>query len=182
VTGTRPANAALVDQQATFLALSIMAWGSHQFRIRIIPRQPTHQTIALHAGVSVSTVDRVMNQRGSVADDKFRRVLAAARSLGVEQLRLPEPWRATRRVEVVTPRNPTPFWMMLNRSLEEQILQLPRHYMVQRVQLPQDSPPLEAGDRASRGSAPCLADRGGFRSGHSALAEPVPRAGKSWSA
>jgi LacI family transcriptional regulator len=114
--------------------------GRCQFRIRIIPRQPTHQTIARHAGVSVSTVDRVMNQRGSVADDKFRRVLAAARSLGVEQLRLPEPWRATRRVEVVMPRNPTPFWMMLNRSLEEQILQLPRHYMVQRVQLPQDSP------------------------------------------
>jgi hypothetical protein len=72
VTGTRPSNAALVDQQATFLALSITAWGSHQFRIRIIPRQPTHQTIALHAGVGVSTIDRVMNQRGSVADDKFR--------------------------------------------------------------------------------------------------------------
>lgn len=42
------------------------------------------------AGVSLSTVDRVINERGSVSDSKRRKVLAAARTLGLKRL-LPSP-------------------------------------------------------------------------------------------
>jgi len=42
------------------------------------------------AGVSLSTVDRVLNERGSVSDAKRRKVLSAARSLGLRRL-LPSP-------------------------------------------------------------------------------------------
>ncbi|MBD1551098.1 LacI family DNA-binding transcriptional regulator [Pseudomonas typographi] len=42
------------------------------------------------AGVSLSTVDRVLNERGSVSDSKRRKVLSAARSLGLRRL-LPSP-------------------------------------------------------------------------------------------
>lgn len=42
------------------------------------------------AGVSLSTVDRVLNERGSVSDHKRRKVLNAARALGLKRL-LPSP-------------------------------------------------------------------------------------------
>ncbi|EIK96167.1 LacI family transcriptional regulator [Pseudomonas sp. M47T1] len=46
--------------------------------------------VAELAGVSLSTVDRVLNERGSVSDGKRRKVLNAARALGIKRL-LPSP-------------------------------------------------------------------------------------------
>lgn len=40
--------------------------------------------VAQQAGVSLSTVDRVLNERGSVSDSKRRKVLQAAQAQGVE--------------------------------------------------------------------------------------------------
>ncbi|QKZ04234.1 LacI family DNA-binding transcriptional regulator [Pseudomonas eucalypticola] len=44
------------------------------------------QQVAKLAGVSLSTVDRVLNERGSVSDNKRRKVLQAARTLGLRRL------------------------------------------------------------------------------------------------
>lgn len=48
-------------------------------------RKPTAEDVALEAGVSLSTVDRVLNNRGSVTEDKERRVLLAARRLKLDR-------------------------------------------------------------------------------------------------
>ncbi|MBC3409811.1 LacI family DNA-binding transcriptional regulator [Pseudomonas sp. SWRI51] len=42
--------------------------------------------VAQQAGVSLSTVDRVLNERGSVSDSKRRKVLQAAQALGLKRL------------------------------------------------------------------------------------------------
>ncbi|WP_144415457.1 LacI family DNA-binding transcriptional regulator [Pseudomonas putida] len=42
--------------------------------------------VARQAGVSLSTVDRVLNERGSVSDSKRRKVLQAAHALGLKRL------------------------------------------------------------------------------------------------
>ncbi|WP_213881565.1 LacI family DNA-binding transcriptional regulator [Pseudomonas sp. dw_358] len=52
------------------------------------------------AGVSLSTVDRVINERGSVSDVKRRKVLSAARALGLKRL-LPSPVHGLLRFDVL---------------------------------------------------------------------------------
>ena len=42
--------------------------------------------IAVEAGVSASTVDRVLNERGSASDKVRRKVIAAAQRLGVPRI------------------------------------------------------------------------------------------------
>src|ERR1700722_4768731 len=42
--------------------------------------------IAVEAGVSASTVDRVLNERGSASDKARRKVIAAARRLGIPRI------------------------------------------------------------------------------------------------
>ncbi len=94
----------------------------------------TYQKIAALAGVSVSTVDRVINERGGVKLEKGRRVLEAARTLGFGR-NLPDLWHSTRRIEVILPRNPTPFWQSLDRAFVRHGATLPRHYILQRTHL-----------------------------------------------
>ncbi len=48
-------------------------------------RKPTAQDVSIAAGVSRSTVDRVLNNRGGVTPDKERRVLLWARRLGLDR-------------------------------------------------------------------------------------------------
>lgn len=56
--------------------------GAEIERIRIMNRRPTIQDVARLAGVSVATVDRVVNGRNPVRSDKTQRVLEAAETLG----------------------------------------------------------------------------------------------------
>jgi LacI family transcriptional regulator len=48
-------------------------------------RKPTARDVAAAAGVSIATVDRVLNNRGSVAPEKERQVLHWARQLGLDR-------------------------------------------------------------------------------------------------
>lgn len=47
--------------------------------------KPTARDLAAAAGVSLSTVDRVLNNRGGVAEEKERRVLECARKLRIDR-------------------------------------------------------------------------------------------------
>lgn len=48
-------------------------------------RKPTLEDVAALAGVSIATVDRVVNRRGGVRPDRERRVLSAARRLNLDR-------------------------------------------------------------------------------------------------
>ena len=89
------------------------------------------QEIARQAGVSVATVDRVLNERDTVADATRRRVIEAARALAVPRL-LPDPDHALRHIDLLLPRNDTPFFQQLGQAFRESIALLDRRVIVHR--------------------------------------------------
>ncbi|MFO1071633.1 MAG: LacI family DNA-binding transcriptional regulator [Geminicoccaceae bacterium] len=93
--------------------------------------------IAAEAGVSPATVDRVLNERDSVADATRRKVLAAAVRLRVPRL-LPQPEHALVHLDIILPRNETPFFRKLAAALHDGASMLDRWVIVHRRTLPQD--------------------------------------------
>jgi LacI family transcriptional regulator len=92
--------------------------------------------IANEAGVSPSTVDRVLNERGSVSAATRARVIAAARRLAVPRI-LPETRHGLVHVDVLLPRNVTPFFGRLNLALQRLMQMLDRRIVVHRSILPE---------------------------------------------
>lgn len=92
--------------------------------------------IAEAAGVSPSTVDRVLNERGSVSAATRAKVIAAARRLGVPRL-LPDTRRGLLRLDVLLPHNNTPFFRRLNLALQRTAQMLDKRVVVQRIILPE---------------------------------------------
>lgn len=75
--------------------------------------------VAERAGVSLSTVDRVLNERGSVSDAKRRKVLDAARVLGLRRL-LPSAVHGLLRVDLLMVDSPTDHYRRLGEAFERQ--------------------------------------------------------------
>ena len=73
--------------------------------------------IAAVAGVSETTVNRVLNERGSVSPETRARVIAAARQLGVPRV-LPDPRHGLTRFDVVMARSTTPYAHRLDLALQ----------------------------------------------------------------
>ena len=88
--------------------------------------------IAQLAGVSASTVDRVLNERGSVSDAARKRVVAAARELAVPRV-LPEIRHGLIHVDVLLPDSQAPFFNRLNQALQRAMQMLDRRVVVHRV-------------------------------------------------
>lgn len=101
------------------------------------------QEIAQEAGVSVATVDRVLNERDSVSPVSREKVLAAARRLGINRF-LPESGHRLVRIDVLLPANDTPFFRQLRHALELQIQMLDRRIVVHRTVLDQSDEALIA--------------------------------------
>ena len=79
-------------------------------------RSPRFLEIAAEAGVSASTVDRVLNERGSVSEQARGKVISAAQKLGVPRI-LPSSEHELIHIDVLLPDNRTPFFMRLRAAL-----------------------------------------------------------------
>jgi len=85
--------------------------------------------IAAQAGVSVATVDRVLNERGSVSAQARAKVVAAARELAVPRL-LPDTRHGLIHIDILLPDNHSPFFRRLRQALQQALLLLDRRVVV----------------------------------------------------
>jgi LacI family transcriptional regulator len=74
------------------------------------------EDVARRAGVGIATVDRVLNERGSVSAKTERRVIEVARELGLRRI-LPTPHARPLRIEVMLARSATPFLLRLGAAM-----------------------------------------------------------------
>ncbi len=101
------------------------------------------QDVAARAGVGIATVDRVLNERGSVREDTARRVIEAARALGMRRT-LPAPYARKLRLDILLARSETPFFARLQRAFVRIAATLDRSVIIQRSTLDQARPRLVA--------------------------------------
>ena len=89
------------------------------------------EAVAARAGVGLSTVDRVLNERGSVSPNTARRVIEAARDLGLRRI-LPTPYTRQVRIEVLLARSDTPFLDRLTGAIAQVAATLDRSIVILR--------------------------------------------------
>lgn len=87
--------------------------------------------IAAQAQVSIATVNRVLNDRGSVSVATREKVVRAAQQLAVPRL-MPEVHRGLTRIDVVLARSNTPFFQRLDLALQRFLQLLDRRIVVHR--------------------------------------------------
>lgn len=80
-------------------------------------KKPTMKDVARLAGVGLATVDRVLNERGETSVDVTRKVIEAARTLGMRR-QLPDPYERLRLLHFVLPPPDTDFRRRLLAKLE----------------------------------------------------------------
>jgi len=98
-------------------------------------RSARFNEIALEAGVSMSTVDRVLNERGSVSGAARERVLAAARRLNVPRI-LPDARHGVVHFDILMTSHAAPFVARLDAAIERAIQTLDRRIQVHRITVP----------------------------------------------
>jgi LacI family transcriptional regulator len=97
------------------------------------------EDVARRAGVGLSTVDRVLNERGSVSAATERRVIEAARALGLRRV-LPVPHARQVRIEVILAQSVTPFIRRLTQAMEQVAATLDRSIVVLRSSIDMRDP------------------------------------------
>lgn len=100
-------------------------------------RGPRFIEIAEAAGVSPTTVNRVLNERGSVSAATRARVVAAAKQLGVPRL-LPETRRGLTRFDVILARSDTPYFHRLNLALQRSMQMIDKKVVMHRTFIQED--------------------------------------------
>jgi len=99
-------------------------------------KTPRFLEISQLAGVSPSTVDRVLNERGSVSASAREKVVNAAKQLGVPRV-LPQTRHGLIHIDVLLPANNTPFFRRMNMALQRSIGMLDKRVVVHRAFLPE---------------------------------------------
>jgi len=97
------------------------------------------EDVARRAGVGLSTVDRVLNERGSVSAATERRVIEAARELGLRRV-LPVPHARQVRIEVMLAQSVTPFITRLTQAMGQVAATLDRSIVVLRSSIDMRDP------------------------------------------
>lgn len=119
--------------------------GAHSpIRRSVRPRARLDDVAAL-AGVGIATVDRVLNERGNVSPETARKIIEAARQLGLPRT-LPVPYRRGLRLDVILVRPDTPFFERLNEAFIRIAATLDRSVIVQRTFV-DESKPQQIADR-----------------------------------
>lgn len=95
--------------------------------------------IAAAAGVGSATVDRVINDRGNVSDEVRRRVIAAARDLGLRRI-LPSSHHRHLRVNVILARPERPLITRMANEFRRQSQRLDSSITIHRTLLKYESP------------------------------------------
>ena len=97
------------------------------------------QDVARLAGVGIATVDRVLNERGNVSPATARRVLEAARQLGLKRV-LPQPYVRRVRIEALLARADPRFLTRLTEGFSAVAATLDRAVILQRTTLADAKP------------------------------------------
>ncbi|GLR66637.1 transcriptional regulator [Acidocella aquatica] len=97
------------------------------------------EDVAKRAGVGVATVDRVLNERGSVSAMTEQRVLEAARALGLRRI-LPAPHSRQLRIEVMLAPPVSPFMKRLSMAVSQVAATLDRSITVLRSSIEMTDP------------------------------------------
>ncbi|WP_295736113.1 LacI family DNA-binding transcriptional regulator [uncultured Bartonella sp.] len=96
--------------------------------------------IARLTGMSRSTVDRVLNERGSVSEATRKKIITAARELGLRRV-LPDLWHGTYRIELIIPKNGlhnhSPLWGEIDAFAQIHARNLPSYISLHRTLIPE---------------------------------------------
>ena len=95
--------------------------------------------VAARAGVGPATVDRVLNERGNVSEEVSRRVLAAARELGLRRI-LPSTHHRILRVNVILARPERPLIARMGVEMRRLGQRLDNRISIHRTMLKYESP------------------------------------------
>lgn len=95
--------------------------------------------VATLSGVGSATVDRVLNERGNVSDSVRKRVLDAARELGLRRI-LPSTHHRHVRVNVILARPERPLITRMANEFRRQSMRLDRSITIHRTLLKYESP------------------------------------------
>lgn len=95
--------------------------------------------VAARAGVGPATVDRVLNERGNVSEEISRKVLAAARELGLRRL-LPSSHHRILRVNVILARPERPLITRMGVEMRRLGQRLDNRISIHRTMLKYESP------------------------------------------
>ena len=101
-------------------------------------KRPKMSDVAKRAGVGTATVDRVLNERGNVSEDIRKKVLQAARELGLRRI-LPSSHHRLVRVNVVLARTERPLVMRIAAEFRKQAQRLDRTLSIHRTLLKDES-------------------------------------------
>ncbi len=118
-----------------------------------LAKRVTLADVARQAGVGTATVDRVINDRGNVSEEVSRRVLTAARKLGLNR-KLPASHRRLVRIDVILARPDLPLIGRLGFEFRRLASSLDRFISIHRTVLEDERPETLARALAStRGDA-----------------------------
>ncbi len=99
----------------------------------------TLREVAAAAGVASATVDRVINERGNVSDEVRRRVLQAARDLGLKRL-LPVSHHSMVRINVILARPELPLIHRMGIEFRRMAQRMDHSVVIHRTVLEEESP------------------------------------------
>jgi LacI family transcriptional regulator len=99
----------------------------------------TLSEVAIRAGVASATVDRVINERGNVREEVRRRVLEAARDLGLKRI-LPVSHHRMVRINVILARPELPLIRRMGIEFQRNAQRMDRSVVIHRTLLEDETP------------------------------------------
>lgn len=130
----------------------------------------TLSAVAARAGVGSATVDRVINERGNVSDDVRKRVLDAARAVGLKRI-LPSSHHRIVRVNVILARPERPLITRMGVEMQRLSQRLDRALSIHRTMLKYESPELIAAAMTREGFDAVIVDAPDHPLIHQAIAD-----------